>query len=124
MIQRLPEGDPGLLARGGEAIPDDMSEDDWRRAVAMLASTRAEELLATDSGADDLLYRLFHEDGVRVFSEVPLEFGCRCSEQRARNVLSSLPKEELRELIVDGRFEVVCEFCNSQYDLPANLFLD
>ena len=124
MVQRLPEGDPALLARGGEAIRDEVAEDDWRRAVAMLASTRVQELLASNLGTDDLLYRLFHEDGVRVFSEVPLEFGCRCSEQRARNVLSSLPKEELSELIVDGRFEVVCEFCNSQYDLPASLFLD
>ncbi len=123
MIQRLPEGDPALMARGAEPVADDLAEDDWRRAVALLASVRDDELLSSALAADDLLYRLFHDEGVRVFAPLPLSFGCRCSEASARRMLSSLPTEELADLAIDGFLEVVCEFCNSKYDLPSEDFL-
>jgi molecular chaperone Hsp33 len=122
MIQRLPEGDPALLARGYETDRE-AGEDDWRRAVMLLATAKDEELLDPELDPDGLLWRLYHEETVRVFDQVALNFGCRCSEARAERVLSSLSQEALADLAVDGRFVVTCEFCSSAYDFPAERFL-
>ena len=122
MIQRLPEGDPALLARGAEARPED-TEDDWRRAVTLLATAQSDELLSSEITPDQLLYRLYHEDGVRVFEPVPLSFGCTCSRQRADRVLRSLSDEALEDLIVDGRLDVTCEFCNAFYEFRPDDYL-
>ncbi len=124
MIQRLPAGDPSLLARGGEPVPDDEAEDNWRRAVALLASAKDEELTASDLSPDQLLYRLFHEEKVRVFEPSPLTFGCRCSSDRVVNVLNSLAPEELKDLVVDDKLSVTCEFCNSFFDYDAAQFIN
>jgi molecular chaperone Hsp33 len=122
MLQRLPEGDPSLLARGVEFERDDVSEDDWRRVVTLLASTQASELIDANLPGDDLLYRLFHEDGVRIFEPTQLQPGCRCSPQRAERILRQLPRTELDGLAVDGRLIVTCEFCNASYTFPLAQF--
>ena len=124
MLQRLPEGDPGMMARGAEYERDEVSEEDWRRAVTLMATARDEELINPDLAPDELLYRLYHEDGVRVFDGVPLRAGCRCSEHRAEVVLSSLPKTELADLAVEGELTVTCEFCNATYRFALNQFMD
>lgn len=124
MLQRLPEGDPGMMARGVEYERDEVSEEDWRRAVTLMATARDEELVSPNLTADDLLYRLYHEDGVRVFDTVPLEAGCRCSEARAERVLASLPPAELADLAVDGALIVTCEFCNATYTFALSQFAD
>jgi molecular chaperone Hsp33 len=123
MVQRLPEGDPALLARGVEIDPDEWAED-WHRAVTLLATARDDELLDPDLPPDTLLYRLFHEDGVRVFREVGLEFGCRCSRARAERVLEALPGPDLEEMTVGGQILVTCEFCSARYDFEATAFQD
>ncbi|MDR6774006.1 Hsp33 family molecular chaperone [Azospirillum sp. BE72] len=107
MIQRLPQ-EQGLVASD--------KEDDWRRAMVLMASVTGDELLSTDLAASDLLYRLFHEDGVRIYEGHALRFGCRCSRERVENMLRSLPREEVQELkIDDGRVEVTCQFCSTDY---------
>jgi molecular chaperone Hsp33 len=122
MLQRLPEGDPSLLARGVEVERDEVSEDDWRRVVTMLASTKDSELTDPNLSGDDLLYRLFHEDGVRIFEPTLLQPGCRCSEERAERILSQLPKEELPGLALEGELIVTCEFCNASYTFSLDQF--
>ena len=121
MVQRLPEGDPALMARGAEFEPEEWDED-WRRAVALLATATDGEILDPELGADGLLYRLFHEEGIRVFREVDLSFGCRCSATRADTVLASLSETEIGEMAVDGKLLVTCEFCNTTYDFEAALY--
>ncbi len=123
MIQRLPLGDPGLLARGAEFEPDLEEDDNWRRAVSLLASVKDSELTDPNLPGDDLLFRLFHEEEVRAFEPVSLSFGCRCSSERAENVLNSLPAEEIEALSIDGQLTVTCEFCNSTYAYQADDFL-
>lgn len=123
MVQRLPEGDPALLARGVEIDPEVWAEN-WHRAVTLLATASDDELLDAELPADTLLYRLFHEDGVRVFQDIDLEFGCRCSRRRAERVLEALPGPDLIEMTVDGRIIVTCKFCSASYDFNADAFLD
>ena len=122
MLQRLPEGDPAILARGVEIERGVVSEDDWRRVVTLLASTRDSELVDPNLSGDDLLFRLFHEDGVRIFEPTKLQPGCRCSKERAERILAQLPKIELPGLAVDNQLIVTCEFCDASYTFDLEQF--
>ncbi len=106
VLQRLPE------EAGGQAEPD---EDAWRRAMVLQASCTEAELLDPLLPVDTLLYRLFHEEGVRVFRRRPLVARCRCARARLEETLHSLPRAEIEDLKVDGAVIVTCEYCNRRY---------
>lgn len=116
MLQRLPSDNPNLP-------PDEAVEDAWRRAVIMMSSARDDELLAPDLEPNALLFRLFHEDGVRVWDPLPVTFGCRCSAERVQGVLRSFTVDEIREMSVDGLISATCEFCSTRYEFPTADFL-
>ena len=107
MIQRLPDAQ--------RTMPASDREDDWRRAMILLGSATDAELLDPDLAANGLLFRLFHEDGVRVFAPVGLRAACRCSRQRVADMLASLPRTEVEAMKEDGAVAVQCEFCNNTY---------
>jgi len=108
MLQRLP------VAEGGE-IASDIAEDAWRRVFALMASCTDKELVDLELPVEGLLYRLFHEDGVRVFTRQGVEAKCRCSRDRVDTVLRSLGGAELEDMWIDGKIVVTCEFCNTGY---------
>ena len=112
MMQRLPDGGPARLS--GEA-PDDDLEESWRRALVLMGSCTPSELVDDRLHPHDLLYRLFHEDGVRVFEPHALAHGCRCSRDRVEATLRSFPRAEIEELEIDGQVVVTCEFCGARY---------
>lgn len=105
VLQRLPE----------EAIHEIEHEDDWRRAMVLQASAQEDELLDDSLALNDLLFRLFHEEGVRVFEPRLLVDGCRCSREKLEDVLKTMPRAEIEELKVDGAVEVTCQFCTTVY---------
>lgn len=118
MVQRLPNRGRALVS--GEAGDDD-TEDDWRRAVVLMGSSTTDELLDPGLHPHDLLYRLFHEDGVRVFQPQHLVMECRCSRTKVTTMLKSFPRREIEELRIDDQVIVTCEFCGVRYefDEPA-----
>lgn len=105
--------DTAASQRGAEV------DDDWNRAAILMESTRSEELLDPQLDLHRLLFRLFHEDGVRVYDPLNVRYGCRCSRQRIAHVLNRFSKDELADMIVDGKIQVTCEFCNETYDFDA-----
>jgi molecular chaperone Hsp33 len=107
VLQRLPEDSP--------AVGQPMDEDAWRRAMILQASCTRAELIGPDVPPNDLLYRLFHEEGVRVFRRRTVKAGCRCSRRRLEQTLRALPRHEVEDLRVDGEVVVTCEFCNRTY---------
>lgn len=109
MLQRLPPEAPG------ESPAFEAEEDGWRKALALMASATRSELLDPDLPPNDLLFRLFHEEGVRVFEPGDLRAGCRCSRERVEAVLRSLPAGEVETLVENGQITVTCEFCNAHY---------
>ncbi len=111
ILQRVPE-EGGAAIPGGPA-PDD--EEAWRRAMVLQVTCTPQELLDPGLSVDRLLYRLFHEEGVRVFEPRRLAGGCRCSQQKIERVLASLQGEEVMGLMENGAVEVNCEFCNRTY---------
>ena len=113
MIERLP--DPGP-ARVSGAARDEAAEEDWCRAVILMGSCTPEELVDDRLHPHDLLYRLFHEDGVRVSEPLALAHGCRCSRDRVVMMLRSFPRGEIEALRIDDVVIVTCEFCGARYD--------
>jgi molecular chaperone Hsp33 len=113
MLQRLPEeGGSG----NGDAREVEEAEDDWRRSLFMMGSSRSDELLDPHLAPNDLLFRLFHEDGVRVYPVHVLKAECRCSRARVAGMLKTLPRQEVESLKLDDDAVIVtCEFCSAQY---------
>ena len=82
--------------------------------VAGIASATPAELLQLP--AEQLLFRLFHEEQVRLHGPHELAFGCRCSRERVAGMLRSIGREEAEAAVrEDGTAEVTCEFCNRRY---------
>ena len=106
MIQRLPPANENVRPAEDEA---------WHRAMVLMSSLTAEELVDPALSREALLYRLFHEDGVRVWPPGALVDSCRCSRARVEQVLRLLPREDLADMMVEGRVTVKCEFCGVDY---------
>ncbi len=110
------------LARTGGVTrhaPSDTHEDEWRRAMVLMQTVAPEEMLDESLPLNTLLYRLFHEEGIRVFAPLDIRKGCRCSAEKIRPVLDNLSVEERRDIAKDGVILVTCEFCNTSYTFPA-----
>ena len=116
MVQRM-AGKAGPQPSGAATDPE--RDDAWRRAVILMGSSTNAELLDAALHPHRLLYRLFNEDGVRVFEPVALGMQCRCSLERVRQVLRSFPRTEIETMKVDGKVVVTCEFCNAAYEFDA-----
>ena len=68
--------------------------------------------------SETLLWRLFHEDGVRMFPAKALTGFCRCSEEKIVGMLRSFPVEERADMVeADGHIRVTCEYCSRVYAL-------
>lgn len=112
LLQRM--GEKGVQWQSGDARDPDL-EEAWRRTVILLGSCKSEELLDPGLHPNDLLYRLFHEDGIRVFETLPLTMRCRCSRDRVERVLRSFPRSEIETMKEGDDVVVTCEFCNEHY---------
>ena len=100
MVQRLP----------GENV----EAEDWQYIESVLQTVSNEELLQTD--AHTMLYRLFHEQQVRVFEADEVEFACTCSQQKVGNMLLLLGGQEVGQVLLEqGSVEIGCDFCQQKY---------
>ncbi len=107
MIQNIAEDQ----ARGS-------TEDAWERAQILFATLGEDELIDPLVPPETLLYRLFHEDGVRLYPAKPLTAFCRCSEERVTGMLRSFPEADIQGMIEgDGQIHVTCEYCSREYSL-------
>ncbi|WP_370551941.1 Hsp33 family molecular chaperone HslO [Haliea sp. E1-2-M8] len=91
-----------------------LREQQWQHVCTLGETVTPSELLQLPLA--DLLYRLYHEDPVRLFDPRPVNFQCSCSLQRSRNALSAIASTELEDILREqGCITVDCEFCNQQY---------
>lgn len=107
ILQRVAEA-------GGIAAADD--DEGWNRVGHLLATMSGAELL--ELPVETLLYRLFHEEGVRLEPARPLLFACSCSQERVAGMLRALGREESEAALDErGMIEVTCQFCGRPYRL-------
>jgi molecular chaperone Hsp33 len=107
LLQNIAEDD----ARGS-------TQDVWERAQALFETLGEDELVDPTVPPETLLWRLFHEDGVRLFEARPLRAFCRCSQDRILGVLQSFPADEREGMVeADGKIRVTCEYCSRVYEI-------
>jgi len=119
----------GFHWRAGGLLIQNIAEDAtrgetreaWTRAQAFFETLGEDELLDPALSSERLLFRLFHEDGVRLLPATPLNGFCRCSHERIVEMLQTFPPEERAQMIEpDGQIHVTCEYCSRVYALePA-----
>jgi len=115
MLQRVPP-------EGGHHVIADDVEDGWRRAMVLMSSATPAELVDPELSPRRLLFRLFHEEQVRVFRTHALEARCRCSRERIARILRAFPAEDLEDMQKDEVTTVTCEFCNTRYEFAPEEF--
>jgi len=108
MLQRLAEGAANLA-------PGEIDEDDWRRSMLLMGTVTEAELVSAALSANEVLFRLFHEEEVRVFAPHRLRHACRCSRERVETVLVTLPQDDVEHMKVDGVITATCQFCSAAY---------
>jgi molecular chaperone Hsp33 len=123
------EGENGPVWRAGGAMIQYMAEDmargsteeAWEREQVLFETLGEDELVDPNIRADRLLYRLFHEDGVRMFQPKALHAFCRCSQDRIVGLLRSFSPDERVDMVEDdGLIRVTCEYCSRVYEVePA-----
>ncbi|WP_333606965.1 Hsp33 family molecular chaperone HslO [Arsukibacterium sp.] len=91
---------------------------DFDDLVVLTNTLTKDELLQLP--AEQLLYRLYHEQQVEVFPTQPVSFFCGCSWQKCENAIVSLGKEVISEHIDSGQLDITCEYCNKVYQFNAD----
>ncbi len=106
----------GLLIQ--ELPSKDLDSKEWER-VQLLANTLT-ETEALSWGSEELLYKLFNEDTVRLYEPEAVQFKCSCGRPRIERTLRALGAEELNSILAEqGKIEVNCEFCGAHYQFDA-----
>ena len=120
---RMADLPPGDAPSGYDAAGERGEDEAWIEAKALVDTVEDHELVDPRVSSERLLYRLFHERGVRVFDEQPLRERCRCSHERIMAMMRNFSPQDRRDMVGDdGRIGVTCEFCSRIYDLePAEV---
>lgn len=112
MLQHMPYG--GNIPQDHKP-QDTQGEEDWKRASLLLETATDEELLDPRLHENTLLFRLFHEEGVRVYTPTDLTKGCRCTMEKLQGIIAVLSEDDRRDIVVDGKIGMNCEFCNKEF---------
>lgn len=92
------------------------TDDAWDTARSLFGTLTDAELIDPQLSQNRLLYRLFHEDGVRIVETHQISGACRCSRERLENTLKSFNQSALEEMAEDGQtIKANCEFCATDY---------
>ncbi|MEH6487722.1 Hsp33 family molecular chaperone HslO [Hyphomonas oceanitis] len=126
------KGEKPIWVSGGmmvQRIAGDENRGDttefWREAEALFGTLSDAELVDPDLAVPDLLFRLFHEQGVRMEDRVGLLDSCTCNEERLVDTLKGMPDNALREMVEpDGTLAIDCQFCARHYTIPIEKVTD
>jgi molecular chaperone Hsp33 len=70
--------------------------------------------------AEQLLYRLFHQETVELFPAQQVSFVCGCSRDKCSNAIVSLGEAVIKEHISEGKLDITCEYCNKTYHFSTD----
>lgn len=127
MLQHMPKAGEGVAVEAGsgeggllshvDILSGDEGED-WTRANLLLDTVEELELIGPQVTPSDLLIRLFHEEGPRVFDAQPVRFGCSCSEEKVRQTMSIYSQKDIAKMLApNGMVTADCQFCGAHYEL-------
>ena len=112
----------GKPAAGGmllQVMPAQNAQaDDFDHLAALTDTIKAEELFTLP--ANDVLWRLYHEEEVTLYDPQGVEFKCTCSRERCAGALKTLPDEEINSILEEeGEIDMHCDYCGSHYVFNA-----
>lgn len=128
LLQFLPDSTERMRQRdlhGGDGAPDDDGfepDDAWAEAQALMQTIDDLELTDAAVEPERLLYRLFHEHGVRVFDGTAVRDNCACSRQKVKDMLGGLSADERAQSTEGDAITVTCEFCSAVYRFDPETF--
>lgn len=113
-----------VVAAGGFLIqPLPGASDDTIAALehSIVRAPHATEIIRQGADARQLLQAALGEMPFEVLDEIPLEFRCNCSYERAVRIVSALGRAEVEDMLeTDKGAELICHFCNEVYYLDEN----
>jgi molecular chaperone Hsp33 len=126
MLQHMPSvggvaaeqgsGEGGLLTHAD--ILGGAESEDWNRANLLLDTVEELEMIGPSVPPTDLLVRLFHEEGPRVFDAQPVRFGCSCNEDKVRSTMSIYSQKDIAKMTTEaGIVTADCQFCGAHYEM-------
>jgi molecular chaperone Hsp33 len=107
-----------VATQGGDGLEEHDPDEAWRTATILAATLSDDELLDDALPADDLLFRLFHTEGVVADRPRALAYGCRCTRARLASILEGFGTDDLDHMNVDGDIVMTCEFCSYDFRFP------
>jgi molecular chaperone Hsp33 len=118
LVQHLPEGEEGR-----DRLHTRLDDPEWEHVRILAETIRGHELTDPALPLGEALWRLFHEEEVRVLEAIPLKRGCRCNFEHVRGVLARFAAEERAEMVDEhGLINVDCEFCSRIFPIsPKDL---
>ncbi|MGM3173384.1 Hsp33 family molecular chaperone HslO [Dickeya lacustris] len=94
------------------------SRDEFDHLTQLTATVKGEELFGLS--ANDVLYRLYHQENVTLYEPQPVAFHCHCSKARCADALMALQPQEVDDMLVqDGEIDMHCDYCGSHYAFDA-----
>jgi molecular chaperone Hsp33 len=116
---RQPDLHPGDAPEGAELHT--IEEDEaWIEGQSLVATVEDIELIDPDLSGERLLFRLFHERGVRVFKDIALQARCSCSRDAVATMLKNFSAQDRADMVKDDKVVVTCEFCSSVYEFTPH----
>ncbi len=111
---RVADLDPGDAPEGVTAheVPED---DAWVQGRSLISTVEDLDLVDPDVSSERLVYRLFHEPGVRVFNNIDVRVECSCSRENVEAMLKSFSQDDRDHMVENGVISVTCEFCSANY---------
>ncbi|KJF93169.1 Hsp33 family molecular chaperone HslO [Photobacterium angustum] len=113
------EGQPKAAGMLLQVMPDGQgSEGDFEHLETITDTVKDDELFSLD--AQDLLYRLYHQEEVKVFEPQAVSFECSCSRERSGSAVISLHPDEIEKILAeDGKVSLHCDYCGTDYDFDS-----
>jgi molecular chaperone Hsp33 len=115
-VADLPPGD----APEGTPTHEVAEDEAWVEGRSLIATVEDIELLDSALSSERLLYRLFHQRGVRVFKDVPITAQCSCSRDGVEAMLRSFSQDDRDHMVENGMISVTCEFCSANYQFAPD----
>ena len=118
LIQKIP------TKGGADTINDEENVTSlWDENKILLDSLKQTEMFDDKLSMEDLLFRLFHEHKVRVVKQNEYVFGCRCSQEKLFNTLSTMGEQDIADMCENGKITATCNFCGQVYSFDQSAFL-
>jgi molecular chaperone Hsp33 len=103
LIQLLPDGED-----------KDKQQSDFEHLCQLTNTIKADEIFSLD--AETLLYRLYHQEEVRLFDPQSVNYLCSCSEKKCLTAISQVEPIELKGIIAEqGCVTMTCDHCLTTY---------